>query len=183
MPELPEVETVTNQLKKVIEGKTVASVEVRKPKSWQGDTAKIIGQKVEKISRRSKIIRLRFMNGSNLLIHLKMSGQLIYVDGEKRLGGGHPTADWIQALPSSHTRVTFTFTDGTHLFFNDQRMFGWIKVTTDDQVIAEFAAFAPDINSAEITGKYLFEKIYHRKVPIKQPIMDNAIVAGVGNIY
>src|SRR5260221_8709795 len=134
MPELPEVETVAQQLKKVIVKKTVAHVEICKSKSWHGDPKKIGGQTIHNISRRSKIIRIEFGQDLNLLIHLKMSGQLIYVDGNKRVGGGHPTADWIQDLPSSHTRVIFTFTDKTKLFFNDQRVFGWIKVMTDQEV-------------------------------------------------
>ncbi len=131
MPELPEVETVAQQLKKVILKKKVTNVEVLKPKSWHGDSKAVNGQTIQNISRRAKIIRIEFGHNLNLLIHLKMSGQLIYVNGEKRVGGGHPTADWIQDLPSSHTRVIFTFTDKTKLFFNDQRVFGWIKVMND----------------------------------------------------
>lgn len=183
MPELPEVETVTNQLRKVIVGKTVQFVDVRKAKSWQGDVHAVDGQKIQNISRRSKIIRTHFDRDLNLLIHLKMSGQLIYVDGAKRVGGGHPTADWVQGLPSSHTRVTFTFTDGTQLFFNDQRIFGWIKVASDKEVATEFAKLAPDIIDPAISVDYLVQKFTKRTVPIKQMIMDNTILSGVGNIY
>lgn len=183
MPELPEVETVASQLRKVVVGKTIQSVEVKKAKSWFGDTDHVVGQKITGVSRRSKILRFALGNDLNLLVHLKMSGQLIYVDGDKRLGGGHPTADWVQDLPSSHTRVIFTFQDGTHLYFNDQRIFGWIKVTSDEEVKKTFAALAPDIIDSKITPKYLFNKLHNRKIPIKQLIMDNQIVAGVGNIY
>jgi formamidopyrimidine-DNA glycosylase len=183
MPELPEVETVAQQLKKVILKKTVAEVEVIKAKSWHGDVKAIEGNSVQDISRRSKIIRIEFGYDLNLLIHLKMSGQLIYVDGKKRVGGGHPSADWIQDLPSSHTRVIFTFTDKTKLFFNDQRIFGWIKVATDKEVAAEFAKLAPDIIDPAITTEYLVHKFAKRGIPVKQMIMDNMIVSGVGNIY
>jgi formamidopyrimidine-DNA glycosylase len=183
MPELPEVETVTRQLRTVLIGKTVSSIEVRKEKSWSGDQKVIIGQKITDISRRSKIIRLRFANQANLLIHLKMSGQLIYVDGQQRLGGGHPTADWVSELPSSHTRIFFTFSDETKLFFNDQRIFGWIRVASDDQVTKSFSVLAPDIIDPQITAEYLFQKSQKKKIPIKQFIMDNQIVSGVGNIY
>ncbi len=183
MPELPEVETVARQLRKVVVGKTIKSVDVAKAKSWSGDIEKVVGQKITDVSRRSKILRIRLGNDLNLTVHLKMSGQLIYVDGEKRVGGGHPTADWIQDLPSKHTRVTFTFSDGTHLFFNDQRIFGWIRLASDEEVEKTFTALAPDIIDPEITPQYLFEKTHNRKIPIKQLIMDNQIVAGVGNIY
>jgi formamidopyrimidine-DNA glycosylase len=117
------------------------------------------------------------------MIHLKMSGQLIYVDGEFRTGGGHPTDDWVQQLPSSHTRVVIEFTDGTTLFFNDQRIFGWIRVVNDEQLERSLVGLAPDVIDDSITAQYLFEKSQRKKIPIKQFIMDNQIVAGVGNIY
>lgn len=116
MPELPEVETVRRQLEKVIVGKEFANIQVLKEKSWSGDIPSVLHQPVAEVKRRSKILIIRFKNGLNLLIHLKMSGQLIYVDGEFRTGGGHPTEDWVQELPSKHTRIVFTFTDGTQLF-------------------------------------------------------------------
>lgn len=183
MPELPEVETVTRQLAKVILEKTIASVEVLKAKSFFGDAAMLKGRSIKHISRRGKMIRIMFGDDLNALIHLKMSGQLIFVDGEKRVGGGHPTADWVNALPSSHTRVIFHFTDKTNLFFNDQRIFGWIKLMTDDEVEREFALMGPDIINPAVNAIYFFDKIHKRSLPIKQLIMDNAIIAGVGNIY
>jgi formamidopyrimidine-DNA glycosylase len=183
MPELPEVETVRRQLGKVIVGKKIAKIDVLKAKIWSGEVADVLDSPITAVERRSKILRVRFANDANLIIHLKMSGQLIYVDGDFRTGGGHPTADWVQDLPSSHTRVVFTFTDKTKLFFNDQRMFGWIKVATDEQVERSFEGLAPDVIDPKITAEYLFEKSQRRKIPIKQFIMDNQIVAGVGNIY
>jgi len=183
MPELPEVETVAQQLKKVILQKKVKAVEIRKAKSWVGDPKAVNGKTIQNISRRAKIIRIGFGHNLNLLIHLKMSGQLIYVDGKKRFGGGHPTADWIQDLPSSHTRVIFTFIDNTKLFFNDQRIFGWIKVMNDQEVAKEFDKLAPDIIDPAITPTYLAQKFAKRSILVKQMIMDNTILSGVGNIY
>jgi formamidopyrimidine-DNA glycosylase len=183
MPELPEVETVAHQLRTALLGKVISEIEVRKEKSWTGNQAAVIGSPIESITRRSKLIRIRFKNSNNILIHLKMSGQLIYVDGEKRVGGGHPTADWVQELPSKHTRVIFTFTDGTHLYFNDQRIFGWLRVSDDAHITATFGLLAPDIIDEAITAEYLFDKAAKRRIPIKQLIMDNLIVSGVGNIY
>ena len=112
-----------------------------------------------------------------------MSGQLIFDDGKRRVGGGHPTADWVQALPSKHTRVMFTFSDGSHLYFNDQRIFGWIRVANDEILEENFKDLAPDVIDSEVTAEYLYQKSQKRKMPIKQFIMDNTIVAGVGNIY
>ena len=183
MPELPEVETVVRQLRSVLIGKKITDIKVLKEKSWNGDIQSVLNQPIEQISRRSKIIRLHFPNKKNIVIHLKMSGQLIYIDGEKRVGGGHPTADWVSDLPSTHTRIIFTFEDDTHLFFNDQRIFGWMRVVSDEQVTASFGLLAPDITDDAITTDYLYNLARKRKIPIKQFIMDNQIVSGVGNIY
>ena len=183
MPELPEVETVVRQLQQVLVGKTIASVEVRKPKSWVGNPSLVAGQKIQQVSRHAKMIHIYLKPDLNLLIHLKMSGQLIYLDGQKRLGGGHPTADWVNSLPSKHTRVIFNLSDGTNLFFNDQRIFGWIVVATDEEAQKTFDSIAPDIIDPKITSEYLFTQTQKRRVPIKQVIMDNQVLAGVGNIY
>lgn len=183
MPELPEVETVRRQLSQVIVGKELASVEVLKEKSWSGKISMVVGQKVIGIDRRSKVLLIRLSNAHSLLVHLKMSGQLIYVDGAFRTGGGHPTADWVQNLPSSHTRIVFKFTDDTTLFFNDQRIFGWVRLMTNAEADDSLRDVAPDVIDPLITSEYLLTKSLKRSIPIKQLIMDNAIVAGVGNIY
>jgi formamidopyrimidine-DNA glycosylase len=183
MPELPEVETVRRQLSEVIVEKKFAKVHVLKGKSWNGDIDQVIGQKIVKIERRSKVLFIRLSNEHTLLVHLKMSGQLIYVDGNFRTGGGHPTADWLQELPSSHTRIFFTFTDETKLFFNDQRIFGWIRGVPNEVADRSLEGLAPDVIDPAITAEYLFEKSQRRNIPVKQFIMDNEVVAGVGNIY
>ncbi len=183
MPELPEVETIAKQLNQVLVGKVFQSIEVRKEKSWSGIIENIVGTPIQSVSRKAKILRIQFENSQSLLIHLKMSGQLIYVDGEKRVGGGHPTADWIQALPSSHTRIIFTFDDGTVLYFNDQRIFGWVRLMENVDVEKTFAELSPDIIDPVVTPEFLFERAKKRAVPIKLFIMDNQIISGVGNIY
>lgn len=183
MPELPEVETVARQLRTVLINKKIDTINVLKAKSWQGDTQAVLHSPITEVSRRSKILRLHFANQQNIVVHLKMSGQLIYVDGAKRLGGGHPTADWIHELPSKHTRVQIHFEDGTDLFFNDQRMFGWLKVLDNEHVDQAYMNLAPDIIDPAITPEHLLSRAKNKTIPIKQFVMDNAIVAGVGNIY
>ncbi len=183
MPELPEVETVARQLHQILNQKTLQSIEVLKEKSWSGNQELLLNQKILSVSRQAKILRIQFTAQQNLLIHLKMSGQLIFVDGDFRVGGGHPTADWIQALPSSHTRIIFTFNDQTKLFFNDQRIFGWIRMHNDSAANELFAKLSPDIIDPEVTPAYLLNLAKSRAIPIKQFIMDNAIISGVGNIY
>lgn len=183
MPELPEVETIARKLKQVLPGKTVSEITQFHPKSFIGDASLLLNQPILDVSRRAKILRLHFPQGLNILVHLKMTGQLIMVDGQTRVGGGHPTADWVSNLPSKHTRVTIRFSDGVELFFNDQRLFGWLKVQTDQEVQESFAVLAPDITDESVTDNYFQSKIKNRAQAIKQVIMDNAVVAGVGNIY
>jgi formamidopyrimidine-DNA glycosylase len=183
MPELPEVETIARRLAGILFHKSPRSIEVLRDKSFRGDPKLLIGRSITEISRRAKIIRLHFEGNLNLLVHLKMTGQLIYVDSKQRLGGGHPTADWVQSLPSKHTRVVIDLTDKATLFFNDMRVFGWLKLATDDEVQREFARFGPDINDPTLSVDYLYQKFQRRSLAIKQIMMDNAVVCGVGNIY
>lgn len=183
MPELPEVETIKRRLEEILPSKVINQVTVLREKSFQGNISQVLNKKVLKISRRAKLLRIHLNDNLNLLIHLKMTGQLIYQDDEIRLGGGHPTSDWVNTLPSSHTRIIFKFSDGSHLFFNDMRVFGWIRVLTDSLIEKEFAKFGPDANDDLFTASYLKEQILSRTIPIKQAIMLNEIAGGVGNIY
>lgn len=183
MPELPEVETITNRLKPYLKDKIISKVTQFHKKSFVGNPDEILNTKVLDVTRRAKMIRIQLEKELNLLIHLKMTGQLIYVDDQHRVGGGHPTEDWIQQLPSKHTRTEIDFTDGSKLFFNDQRLFGWIKVMTDDEIKKEWEKYAPDVTSPSFTFEYFSERIQKRSMPIKLLIMDNTIMSGVGNIY
>ncbi len=183
MPELPEVETVRLRLQNLLIGQTIKQVTVNHQKSFIGEPTKIKGAKIIKVSRKAKLIQLHLSNDLNLLIHLKMTGQLIYLDGKVKIGGGHPTADWVKELPGDHTRVVFSFQSGAKLFFNDMRIFGWIKLLTHDQVQQEYQAYGPDAIDPEFNTHYLFNKLRYRTITIKQAIMINEIVGGVGNIY
>lgn len=183
MPELPEVETIVRKLALVLPGQVIKKVTLFHPKTFHGDSTSLVGLKVENITRRAKIMRFNLSDGRNLVVHLKMTGQLIYVDGELRLGGGHPTADWVHDLPSKHTRVMVEFEQGKTLFFNDQRLFGWMKLVTDEEVAALYSGLGPDVTDPALTTDYLVEAFRRKSVPIKVAIMDNAIMCGLGNIY
>ena len=113
MPELPEVETVVRRLNKRLCGEQISDIKVLRQKSWQGEIDQVIGKQITQVDLRAKLIHIR-ISQDNLIIHLKMTGQLILVDGDKRIGGGHPTPDWVQALPSRHTRVIINFVSGKH---------------------------------------------------------------------
>lgn len=183
MPELPEVETIARRLATLIPGKTLRSIEVHREKSFQGNISLVRNQLIKRVSRRAKIIQILFQNNLSFLVHLKMTGQLIYVDDHTRVGGGHPTADWVSALPTKYTRVTLHFSDKSHLFFNDMRVFGWVKVVDESGVEREFSSLGPDVIDKSLTADYVLQKLKNRRVPIKQIIMDNTLMCGLGNIY
>lgn len=183
MPELPEVETITNRLKPLLIDRTFVEIHQLHPKSLHGDIRRILHQPIVNIQRRAKLIRIQFANQENLLIHLKMTGQLILSSKHKRIGGGHPTPDWVEKLPSSHTRVIYLLDTQETLYFNDQRLFGWMKIMTNDQINQDFQKLGPDANSEDFTLEYFHNKIKNRSSSVKQIIMENSIVSGVGNIY
>ena len=196
MPELPEVETVVRRLAEILPGKKIVAMEVLRDKSFSGDQTVVIGMEISDVSRRAKMIRIHGSDESqNLLIHLKMTGQVIYRDNnfqldgssdqsaKKQIGGGHPSADWVRDLPSSHTRVMFDFNDGSKMFFNDMRVFGWVRQMDNSQIQEQYDRYAPDINTDGINLNYLQKKLSKKIVPIKQAVLDNKVMAGVGNIY
>jgi formamidopyrimidine-DNA glycosylase len=183
MPELPEVETVVVRLNEVLPNNKIEEVLVLRDKSFQGNPKDLIGSTIESVSRRAKIISINLDNGLSILVHLKMTGQLIYLSEEKKIGGGHPTSDWIKDLPSSHTRIEATLSSGKKLFFNDMRVFGWWKVVDDVLAKKEFDKYGPDVNTDKFSLEYFLNKLQNRRVSIKQFVMDNKVVAGIGNIY
>ena len=124
-------------------------------------------------------------SGYSLVIHLKMTGQLVYV-GETRFGAGHPSDSLINTLPDTSTRVTLTFSDGTHLYFNDQRKFGWMRLLPTIEIpnIDFMQKVGPEPLSDEFTSKEFIQRIQRRKnTSIKAALLDQSVLAGVGNIY
>lgn len=210
MPELPEVETIKIGLQKKIAGLKIKKVEILSPKSFTGEISEVEGKIVKGVWRRAKMLgidldsypplrgpaaisrqkRQRSLKAegrrlTTLLFHLKMTGQLIYDDG-KRLVGGHPTPDMRNEMPNSHTRVIFTFSDGSHLYFNDQRRFGWVKVIENGKWKMEnyVGSLGPEPLEKGFTWEILKTNLLrHKSMPIKVAIMDQKAISGVGNIY
>ena len=184
MPELPEVETIALQLNEVLVGKMVSMVTVYREKNFLGDKSNLVGRKIKRVGRKAKMVGIEFENFDGLVqVHLKMTGQLIFVDGEKRVVGGHPTSDWVKNLPSKFTRVEIGFDNGSRLFFNDMRAFGWMRVTTKKEQDRQTKDMPPDVVDLEFTLKY-FENILKRyKRPIKIVLLDQQLMGGIGNIY
>ncbi|MDP3973308.1 MAG: bifunctional DNA-formamidopyrimidine glycosylase/DNA-(apurinic or apyrimidinic site) lyase [Candidatus Daviesbacteria bacterium] len=210
MPELPEVEVIKLGLQKKIIGLKITKIQVLSPKSFIGNPNKAQGKKVLNIWRKAKYLGMELTGNTSLLFHLKMTGQVIYDDGNPstpsiplRIGqlragrfiGGHPTEDMVGPLPNPHTRVIFGFSDGSHLYFNDQRRFGWIRVSDKapaspakrgEQVTSNklFKSLGPEPLEKEFSWQILKENLLkHKSMPIKVALMDQSVVSGVGNIY
>ena len=187
MPELPEVESIRRKLTSILANRQIKQIEVLREKSFLAFptlSQEILNQTIIEVKRRAKILQIVLSGERDLLIHLKMTGQLIFIDVDgKRAGGGHPTADWINDLPTKHTRVILSFVDNSKLFFNDMRVFGWIRSPLKADVKKEFVNYGPDINDSNLTVDYLLDAAKKRQIPIKQFIMDNKVLCGVGNIY
>lgn len=183
MPELPEVETIVRRLSTGVVGKKIAKVSVLREKSFRGSPVALEGRTILSVARRSKIIQFNLNSLDHLLVHLKMTGQLILENESGRVGGGHPTGDFTNNLPSSHTRVVLVFDDGSTLYFNDMRVFGWMKVVPHSTLANEYHDLAPDITDPQLTPSHFIKVFATRSTPIKQAVMNNAVVAGVGNIY
>lgn len=225
MPELPEVETIKRGLEPLIVHKKVEKVIIDSttPKSFQGKAEAIIGATVMGIRRRGKALLIDFDNGKTAMIHLRMTGQLIWrsdalgelpaaedmalvasKDATQQLAkptgqiadpaqlanmtkyqfaAGHPSKNFTAALPNGQTRVTFVFGDGK-LYFNDQRKFGFVKVlpteaVEQDKFISELAKEPWQMSVQELCAACQ----RHKKAPIKAVLLDQKVIAGLGNIY
>ncbi len=223
MPELPEVTVIVNSLNKVIRGLTLKSVEYDWPKKfyWGEFSAKNLeGAKVLGLRRIGKVIVVDLTKDKGLktkakslsvsrssldvsqlsvVIHLKLTGQLIYEQDKQslrsstssaglkktRVSGGHPIPPLNLPVPNKSTRVTFEFTNGGHLYFNDIRKFGWVKVVTSDTENVKAAIgqeLGPDPMTMTLDQFRARLKVKGQR-RIKQLLMDQAVISGVGNIY
>lgn len=190
MPELPEVETVRRGLQKLLVGHTVQSVESDWAKSFpnsQTDVDKfLIGATVTDIRRRAKVLLVDLSSGYSLVIHLKMTGQLVYVAESERFGAGHPTDSLIGKLPDRSTRVLFRLDHGANLYFNDQRKFGWVRLypTVEIPNIDFMRRVGPEPLEDSFTFADFRSQLSRRQnTTIKAALLDQSVIAGVGNIY
>ena len=221
MPELPEVETVRRGLSARIIGKTVRSVHVLdSPKSFPNDVRSVrqflYDAMITDVRRRAKVLLIDLSTRYTLVIHLKMTGQLVYikegpttpldsdvnsgssprgikrvrstgaVTGEVRFGAGHPNDSLVGELPDKSTRVVIEFTDGSHLYFNDQRKFGWLKLfpTVEVPSIDFMQRVGPEPLEDSFTSSEFIPRTRRRNnTTIKAAILDQSVLAGVGNIY
>ncbi|MFA5749767.1 MAG: bifunctional DNA-formamidopyrimidine glycosylase/DNA-(apurinic or apyrimidinic site) lyase [Candidatus Shapirobacteria bacterium] len=180
MPELPEVEVVRLFLDANLIGKTISSLEILTKKSFIGSPEQVEGQKIIKTSRLGKQLSIHLQNKLILLFHLKMTGQIIY----EGVSLGHPTPKENKTnLPNKSTRLFFTFSDHSKLYFNDQRKFGWVKILTESELVEFQKNLGLDILDPKFTPKYLYQQLQTSSRAVKSVLLDQNKFAGIGNIY
>ena len=190
MPELPEVETVRVGLQGLLPGRKIASETHDWPKGFPNSphdvAAFLIGAHIAQVRRRAKVLLIDLDTKYTLVIHLKMTGQLVFRSDAAAFGAGHPNYSLVGELPDKSTRVTLTFTDGSRLFFNDQRKFGWMRLmpTAEVENLDFFKKVGPEPLAADFSAAQFAERLNRRaKSGVKAVLLDQTVVAGIGNIY
>ncbi|WP_456390093.1 bifunctional DNA-formamidopyrimidine glycosylase/DNA-(apurinic or apyrimidinic site) lyase [Profundibacter sp.] len=176
MPELPEVETVRRGLIPVMEGKQIIRADVRRPDlRWpfpENMAARLTGKVVERLRRRSKYILADLDSGETLLIHLGMSGRMLISTGT------HPEIQ-------KHDHVVFHMQDDARVVFNDVRRFGAMDMAMSATIADHklLASIGPEPLGNSFDESYLVERLKGKHTPVKNALLDQRIVAGLGNIY
>jgi len=190
MPELPEVETVRRGLQSLLPGLQVVSELHNWPKGFPNAAADVaaflVGAHITQVRRRAKVLLIDLSTDYSLVIHLKMTGQLVFRSQDAHFGAGHPNRSLVGELPDKTTRVILTFTNGSRLFFNDQRKFGWMRLlpTTEVEQLDFFKKVGPEPLAADFTAADFASRLNRRaKSGIKAVLLDQTVVAGIGNIY
>ena len=199
MPELPEVETIRRDLAAAIAGRKIAAVDILSPKTASHAAVlfkkELTGRKIDDIGRRGKLLIFRLSPAKGkaapfkfeyLLIHLKMTGQLIYLDKNNRVAGGHSlnTKEETKILPHKHTRAIIGMDKGGQLFFNDMRKFGYLKLASQselDRLLKE--NYGPEPLTPAFTFPAFQAALSRTNVKIKAALLNQKLIAGLGNIY
>ncbi|MBI5728199.1 MAG: DNA-formamidopyrimidine glycosylase [Candidatus Magasanikbacteria bacterium] len=188
MPELPEVETIRRDLEKYIVNKSIIKIRAPVSKVIQSPVRELrrtlLHNKINAIKRRGKLLVFCLEpDGQFLLIHLKMTGQLLYQERDIRIAGGHSQGQPFSGLPNRHTRLTITFADGAKLFFNDLRLFAYARLADKKQCAAVLKRYGVEPLSPAFTVKRLTNILRNKKKILKALLLDQEIIAGIGNIY
>lgn len=179
MPELPEVETVRRQLSKEVVGSKVANIIVREAKIFMGNPNELYGDKIVKVERIGKYLFVYFKSKKGLIIHLKMTGRLII----RPLNQSTIKPLEVDYETAKHTRVVIKLSDGRKIFYWDTRKFGYLKLVDDihDEYLKLSEKMGPD--PWKITEIELMRKLKRTARSIKEAILDQNVLSGVGNIY
>lgn len=191
MPELPEVETIRRIVVRELVGHSLTAVNLTLPKLLRDsplpDLSLLLGQELQGAERRAKVLITHWSGDLSLLAHFKLAGQLavIRADGSRDVAG-HPVPSPEGPLPHKSTHLAFHFDQGTVAYYSDIRQFGWWRLMPSDDVADVIASFhfGPEgTGEYAITASQLSERLARRRIPVKQALLDQTVVAGLGNIY
>ncbi len=190
MPELPEVETVCRQLDPELTGRRIDVLEVLdarwcRPVPPSTLEAAVEGATIEGLGRRGKYLLLGLEGNRTLVMHLRMTGNLVLVEGEDKLdpSEGRRLYEGERSVSERHLRARFSLDDGRELWFTDPRRFGEAFLIDDADLGERFARLGVEPLSAAFTPEALGEMATGRTAPLKSFLLDQSGVAGVGNIY
>lgn len=199
MPELPEVETIRRDLADLIVGKKITGVTIRKSKMVRGKAKQfrktLIGQKVADIERIGKLLIFKLEPSQHyLLLHLKMTGQLIYRDATETVAGGHPWPPLRSAeaelrgagslsLPNKYTHVIFSFAGNAKVYFNDLRQFGYVQIVPPEEKDMIVQTYGIEPLTPNFTFENFHQALTKRTTSLKSVLLNQAVIAGLGNIY
>ncbi len=172
MPELPEVETIVRELRHHLVGRRITAVDVRWPRTIAMPAAdelaaQLVGQQIVGTARRGKYLLFPLANGTTLLIHLRMTGQLHVVAAELPL--------------DRHTHLVFDLDNRQRLIFRDTRKFGRVYLVANAEEVVH--DLGPEPLDPDFTPQALNRRLAHRKAPVKSLLLDQRVIAGIGNIY
>jgi formamidopyrimidine-DNA glycosylase len=192
MPELPEVETVRCGLEPAMTGRVITALDVRRPDLRfpfpQGFAAKITGARIDRLTRRAKYILAELDNGETIIMHLGMSGRFSVFTpqgGAHNLGEFYYLAGADGSEPGPHDHVVFTLDDRTRIVYTDPRRFGLMDLCPTDGLAGHrlLAGLGAEPLGNELSGQYLHDRFAGRRTPLKAALLDQKIIAGLGNIY
>lgn len=192
MPELPEVETVRADLALALKNKKIISLEILSKKSAQPSAEFLLknlpGSSFLGAERLGKLLIFPLSKKLYLLVHLRMTGQLIYVDHSGSKGGGHsdhgkPEKFSAISLPNKHTRIIIKLSGGANLYFNDLRKFGFLRLVDEKGLLTAKKSFGVEPLAKEFSPAYLTKLLAGKKQKIKPFLLDQKFIAGLGNIY
>jgi len=191
MPELPEVETIKNDLQAEIVGAKILDINFLWPKIFQGDDIdkakqKIIGEKIIGVTRRAKNLAIALSNNYHLLLHMKMTGHLLVEPDTKKVdkhGNWEAQEGQLKDSFNQYIRAIFWLDNNKILAFSDLRKFGYIKLLSADELKNFFDSYGPEPFSKNFNKEYLSKVFSSKKTAIKKVLTDQNIIAGIGNIY
>lgn len=176
MPELPEIETVKRTLTPLLCGRSIANIRALRPDiikhpDPESFIASLTGRRIVELSRRGKYLLIHMEDGGTLAAHLRMTGRFVHAEAGA------------EALP--HTHVVFSLDDGHELRFSDMRRFGclWLIARGETDDFTGMARLGAEPLSGEFSAAYIMERLGGRRLTVKQGILDQSVIAGLGNIY